>query len=172
MNKGGRHGFTIVELLIVIFVIGILAAIVIALYNGITQRAYDTRSQSEMSALTKAVQIFQAVNGRYPNDVSRGIPAEITPYIDGSSTNWPNAPWPGSIYDYDTFTGSDGNVVVQMSIRFCPMGEPLSACKFPNESWASGFNIDSSAYWCITGKCRAHPSQPDNYPGYCLNCES
>lgn len=164
------RGFTIVELLIVIVVIAILATIVIVAYNGITNRAYYNRSQSELASMSKAVQLFYASNSRYPNDVSRGIPAEITPYINGSSDNWPNAPWPNSVYDYDYFTGSDGNPVSQMSVRFCPEGGPLSACKFPKETWASGFGVDSSAYWCITGKCRAHPSQSDTYPGYCINC--
>lgn len=170
MNKGGGRGFTIVELLIVIVVIAILAAIVIVAYNGVTNRGYVSRSQSELASIARAVQIFQTVNSRYPYDVSRGVPAEITPYLNGSSSNWPKAPWPGSVYDYDTFTGSDGKEVVQMSIRFCAEGGDLSTCNFPKESWAAGFGVNSSAYWCITGKCRAHPSEADTYPGYCLNC--
>lgn len=170
MNKSGGRGFTIAELLIVVVIIGVLGAVILVTYNGITKRAYTGRSRDEMSSIAKAIQMYQASNGRYPVDVARGIPAEVTPYINGSSDNWPNAPWPGSVYDYDTFTGSDGNEVVQMSVRFCPQGGPLSACQFPSESWAAGFDVDSSAYWCIKGKCRAHPNQPDNYPGYCINC--
>lgn len=172
MNKQGGQGFTIVELLIVIVIIGILAAVVIVAYNGVTNRAYNTRAMSEMRAIGNAVEIFQSINARYPADVERGIPGEVTPYINGSTTNWPTAPWPSSVYDYDYFTGSDGNEVVQVSARFCPVGGPLSACKFPNETWAAGFGVNSSAYWCIKGKCRAHPSEADNYPGYCLNCRS
>ena len=172
MKTSGR-GFTIVELLIVVVVIGILAAMIIMMYIGVTHRAYYNRSMSELSSLASAIQAFQVQNNRYPYDVSRGIPAEITPYITASSSgSWPTAPWPNSIYDYDDFTGSDGNEVVQMSIRFCPAGGPLSACTFPSEPWAANFDVDSSAYWCILGKCRAHPSEPDNYPGYCLNCNT
>lgn len=170
MIKPGGQGFTIVELLIVIVVIAVLAAIVIITFNGVSNRAYVGRTQSELGSMGKAIQLFQANNGRYPADVSRGIPAEITPYINGSADNWPNAPWPGSVYDYDNYIGSDGLEVSQISVRFCPEGGPLSACKFPRESWASGFGVDSSAYWCVVGKCRAHPSQADTYPGYCMNC--
>ena len=170
MKKRGGRGFTIVELLIVIVVISILAAITISTYNGIIERTYQSRARSELSSIAKATQLFQVANGRYPADVSRGIPAEITPYINGSSSNWPTAPWPNSVYDYDYYIGSDGNEVSQISIRFCPIGGPLSACTFPHESWVANFDVDSSVYWCITGKCRAHPAQPDTYPGYCLNC--
>ena len=61
-----RSGFTIVELLIVIVVIGILAAITIVAYNGIQQRAYNTKVVSGASAYLKAFQSYKAINGTYP----------------------------------------------------------------------------------------------------------
>lgn len=54
MNKKA-YGFTIVELLIVIVVIGILAAITIVAYNGVQKRANDAKMQSDLSELKKAV---------------------------------------------------------------------------------------------------------------------
>ena len=167
-----RRGFTVVELLIVVFVIAILATLVIVAYRGIQQKAYVSRADAEASTISKAAQQFYIFEKRWPADVDRNVPAELTPYMNGSSTNWPNGPWPSSVYDYDYFTGSDGNPVVQISIRFCPVGGPLTACKFPGDTWATGFQVDSSAYWCITGICKSHPSQPDNYPGYCINCKT
>ena len=166
-----RRGFTLVELIVVIGIIGILAGIIIVAYNGIVQRAYLSRSLEETATLAKATQLYYAKNKQYPPDVERNVPSAITPYINGNATNWPVAPWPNSVYDYDYFTGSDGKQVAQISIRFCPIGGPLSACTFPKESWAAGFQVNSSAYWCITGKCRAHPTESDTYPGYCLNCK-
>lgn len=170
MQKKGGYGFTIVELLIVVVVVGVLATIVIVAFDGVTKRAYDNRARSELASLAKATQAYYGVYGEYPPDANRGLPSGITEFIDGSAENWPKAPWPDSVYDYDNFTGSDGNPVVQISVRFCPQGGPLSACKFPNEPWVVGFGVDSSAYWCILGQCKSHPSQPVTYPGYCLNC--
>lgn len=170
MNIEGRRGFTIVELLIVVVIIGIVAAIVIVAYRGVTNRAYMSRSQTELETIGKAIQIYYTTNGRYPADVERGVPAEVIETMNGPSSSWPIAPWPDSVYDYDSFVGSDGKEVSQISIRFCPVGGPISACKFPNESWASNFNVNSSVYWCVTGKCRAHPSELDTYPGKCVNC--
>jgi prepilin-type N-terminal cleavage/methylation domain-containing protein len=52
-----RQGFTIVELLIVIVIIAILAAIVIVSYNGISQRARNAARTSAAQQLNKAVHV-------------------------------------------------------------------------------------------------------------------
>lgn len=53
-----QSGFTIVELLIVIVVIGILAAITIVAYNGIQAKASDTRMKSIASQIEKALLLW------------------------------------------------------------------------------------------------------------------
>lgn len=61
-----RNGFTIVELLIVIVVIAILAAISVVAYNGIQQRA-DTASRiSEFRAWSNLLQMYMVNEGRLP----------------------------------------------------------------------------------------------------------
>lgn len=50
-------GFTIVELLIVIVVIGILAAITIVSFNGVTSKANDAKISSDLNQLKKAVMV-------------------------------------------------------------------------------------------------------------------
>lgn len=50
------HGFTIVELLIVIVVIGILAAITIVAFNGVQERGKVSRAQSDLRNLSQAIQ--------------------------------------------------------------------------------------------------------------------
>lgn len=161
MQYGGTtRGFTIVELLIVIVVIAVLAAIATVAYTGIQRRAYENRASSELSSIARAIQLYHADRGEYPTDVDRGVPVAIFDYSgnDNAPSDWPNGPWPGSVYDYDTFVaGSDR--AVQISIRFCPLNENIP-CQFPSESWAAGFDRQSSAYWCITGPCRAHPDNP------------
>lgn len=60
-------GFTIVELLIVIVIIGILAAITIVAYNGIQQRAGNSQRIAAAKEWVKAINAYAAVNQKYPN---------------------------------------------------------------------------------------------------------
>ena len=59
----GKSGFTIVELLIVIVVIAILAAISIVAYNGIQQRARDNIRKSDLAAISKALKLYNVDKG-------------------------------------------------------------------------------------------------------------
>lgn len=66
IKKAAAKGFTIVELLIVIVVIGILAALVVVTYNGIQQKARDTERKTDINALHGQLEAYQAQNGKYP----------------------------------------------------------------------------------------------------------
>lgn len=64
--KAKQSGFTIVELLIVIVVIGILAAITIVAYSGITARANGTKAQTNAANTQKVAEAINADTGNYP----------------------------------------------------------------------------------------------------------
>lgn len=72
VSSRGSRGFTIVELLIVVIVIAVLAAISVAAYNGIQERARFSSYRSDITAINKAVLLYNSVNGRYPGNVTTG----------------------------------------------------------------------------------------------------
>jgi prepilin-type N-terminal cleavage/methylation domain-containing protein len=63
-----RAGFTIVELLIVIVVIGILAALVLNTFSGVQQKARNAHTLTLVKAYYTAIQAYVAENGSYPPD--------------------------------------------------------------------------------------------------------
>jgi prepilin-type N-terminal cleavage/methylation domain-containing protein len=65
--KNKQSGFTIVELLIVIVVIGILAGLVITTFNGIQQKGRDTERETDIKALHSQIEAFWAQKGYYPS---------------------------------------------------------------------------------------------------------
>jgi type II secretory pathway pseudopilin PulG len=61
-----RAGFTIVELLIIIVVIGILAAITIVSYNGVQNRSKNVRAHAQARQAANVLKSYYTVYGAYP----------------------------------------------------------------------------------------------------------
>ena len=175
MFRSRNKGFTLLEILIVVAIIAILAAVVLASIKKVREKAYYMRATSEFKSLATAIELYKEVNGYYPPDASRNIPSGLETYLAGFKTgSWPNAPWPGSVYDWENWNDPDniGQKIYQISIRFCPIGGQLSDCHFPDESWAKNFGVNSAVYYCVSGSCRSHIGEPTTYPGYCVNCQT
>ena len=64
--KQRQSGFTIVELLIVIVIIGILATLVIVTFSGVQQRARDSERKTDINAIAGQLEAVYAKNGAYP----------------------------------------------------------------------------------------------------------
>ena len=68
--KRKETGFTIVELLIVIIVIGILAALVLVTFTGVQQKARNTERTTDVKAIASHLEVYYANQGYYPDSAS------------------------------------------------------------------------------------------------------
>ncbi len=87
--KHKKYGFTIVELLIVIVVIGVLAAISIVLYSSIQARAKDAVTQQDLASIDRKLQLYYTENQTIPESIGEmttyGFPATERMVINDGS---------------------------------------------------------------------------------------
>lgn len=70
MNRckvGGQRGFTLIELMIVVAIIGILAAIAIPMFASVQGRARTSKIQADLRSVLSALSVYQAHCGAFPS---------------------------------------------------------------------------------------------------------
>ncbi len=71
MNKKDEKGFTLIELMIVIAIIGILAAIAIPQFSAYRTKSYNSAAQSDVRNLATAQEAYYVDNSKYANNYTR-----------------------------------------------------------------------------------------------------
>lgn len=70
LNKNRQKGFTIIEVLVVVAIIGILASMVLVGLGGARMQGRDTRRITDLSRIQSALEMHFTKNGRYPTALS------------------------------------------------------------------------------------------------------
>ena len=124
-GKTRQGGFTLIEIMVVVIIIGILVAMVAPQVMGRIDQAQTTRVQSDLRAVESALKFYRLDNFTYPSS-EQGLEALVNKPNDPNIRNWnaqgylariPKDPWqrpnlymnPGQNGEIDVYTlGADG----------------------------------------------------------------
>ena len=176
-----RQGFTVVELLIVIVVIAILAAISVVAFNGIQARAYDSARQNDIKTIAKALEMYYTEHGEYPTITATGAglgggvanshPAytntwndlanSLKPYIDKLPIDPTNGDRNGKrwVYTYQPQTASGSNIRCANSGASPPNSSYLITYKQAGDQ-----SHEYAGNNCLSGQQRDRPPFIVQYP--------
>ena len=106
MKARGSAGFTLVEIMVVVVIIGILAVLIVPRVVGRSDDARIAAAKHDVAALMQSLKLYRLDNGRYPTS-EQGLQALVAkPQSSPVPTNWrpyldklPKDPW-GNSYQY------------------------------------------------------------------------
>ena len=91
MKRSNPRGFTLVEILIVVIILGILAAIVIPQFTNASSDARKSSVQSTLQTLRGQIELFKIQHGDVAPATVSGLPALLMGKSDPADTVAPNA---------------------------------------------------------------------------------
>lgn len=119
----GQRGFTLIEIMVVVVILGILAAMVVPKVLDRPDQARATAAKQDVAGLMQALKLYRLDHGSYPN-MTQGLKVLAERPADAKKNTWrsylerlPNDPWgrpyhylnPGANGEIDVFSlGADG----------------------------------------------------------------
>ena len=138
-----QQGFTLIELMIVVAIIGILAAIAIPAYQDYTQRAQIGEAFTVVSAAKTAIAEFAQTNGDYPTGTDiTNLNLDITAGNAGKYVNSVTVTADtGEISAVMLGAGAVGAKIATKEVQFCPPTQDLSTLT-GSFTWACSSDAD------------------------------
>lgn len=112
-RRGYSEGFTLIEIMVVILILGLLATIVVQSLRGSVDKAKRTKAEADISSLKTALDRYYLDNGSYPT-TDQGLQALISAPTSGQiPTNYEQGGYiervPPDPWGHGYFYQSDGN---------------------------------------------------------------
>jgi type IV pilus assembly protein PilA len=136
MNKRqGQKGFTLIELMIVVAVIGVLSAIAVPQYQNYVKKSELGAALATISALKVNVEDSMATDGSFPTVITANMAAEL-----GASETIL-----GTLQTKKGTTDPEGQIIIILSAETQNSGQKLAISRNTKGSWTCVTDIVSSA---------------------------
>ena len=86
-TRSGQRGFTLIEIMVVVIIIGLLAAVVVPQFFGHVDDARIAKAKQDVQAIETALTMFKLDNFRYPS-TEQGLKALVEKPGDETIRNW------------------------------------------------------------------------------------
>lgn len=141
-------GFTLIEIMVVVAIVGILAAVAMPAYTSYIARSHRADARTQLLQAAQFMQRFYAANDRYDQD--RGTPA--TPVIDAMPVNLKKSPADGTaLYQLNTSIAAAGNYAMTVdSSSFTLTMSPIASGKMAADA-CGAFTLNSLGVKGVTG---------------------
>ncbi len=128
-------GFTMIELLIVVTIIGVLAAIGLVSYRGISATARDSKRQADLNTIRQALVLYRSEQGVYPSgtftdmrdELSDPADPDVDPYL---SQPLPNPPAGGGAIDGYTYSSTGTTFCLCTGMEDTDLHNDDGSCSF------------------------------------------
>lgn len=90
-----EQGFTLVELLVVVVILGILAGVGIQQFGNVQERARQSAHDANVKVLTSAAQMYVLLEGVPDNETDKKLTKENNKLVPYYLAEWPKSPWGG-----------------------------------------------------------------------------
>src|SRR3989344_1099535 len=105
MLKNNKKGFTLIEVLVVVSIVGLLASVVLVGLGGFRARGRDTRRLADLKSIQNGLELFYTKNNSYPADLQDLIDPSL------GINKLPKDPTAGVDYSYTSCDSSQSYVL-------------------------------------------------------------
>jgi type IV pilus assembly protein PilA len=154
MTKTAQKGFTLIELMIVVAIIGILAAIALPAYQDYTVRSKVSEAMIALDACKNSVSEYLQANGAFPADADgAGCSTTATKYVTGLAVSGTDASITVTLQNTGS-TNADGKTITLQPTIDTARTAPMTLGNQAILGWSCGTNATTTNLKYFPASCR------------------